>query len=165
MRELFSLGRSSWITKYELLQQLKSLGENKSEISKKLDIKIKELNRFEIHRDIPLIYVPDGIKNNSGTLLNEVFALNVHDNIKDYLYKRAILPEKHNLRITHSQIAKIKSMLKNTIGYHQMTIHNQINFLKKHVLNFEEVLIHYWQQMIDEITPEYYTESAPLFVQ
>jgi hypothetical protein len=149
LKRLFAFERSSWRIKYDLMRKLLNSGESEEDITRNLSITKTELNRYKIKSEVPRYYIPRGLKNNAATKLNRISKLQLDSKTKDFLYKKAVLPEGDPDRLIHDQLDVIIRMLNSVKGFHRLNLDSQI-YVFEQVLNYRSILNNYWQQMIDE---------------
>lgn len=102
LRRMLAYERTKWNVKYDLFQSLRRDHQQSTHtISKKLDIPLSTVNRFDLDERIPRKFIAIGIKNNAGDLLNKICrSRSIPINFKHILYNRVVLQDGDPARLT-----------------------------------------------------------------
>ncbi|WP_257347268.1 hypothetical protein [Pseudalkalibacillus decolorationis] len=150
LKKLYTFDRVPWLLKYDLIKLLIDKGETKPEVANQLQITPSQVERYQINKEVPRMYIQRGIKNNAATKLNRICKLDLESEIKMKLYDKAVLPEGHPERLIHDQIDAIVRMMSYTKGFLGLSSENQKTFLNDYVLEYRMVLEMLWQDKIND---------------
>ncbi|PFA22249.1 hypothetical protein CN373_10840 [Bacillus cereus] len=145
LRRLHNKGDSNKTSKQNILNKLSNQNLSLSQLTKMTGFTKQDLKEYHYNPSVPQKYI-----NNHSTeaTLNWIASLRLDAAVKEFLYERAGLPQKHQDRLTDTKRKFLHRFFRNTKRFNQLSAPKQINVLT-YAMNFERVVIECLQKKID----------------
>ncbi|EOO65347.1 MULTISPECIES: hypothetical protein [Bacillus cereus group] len=149
LQRMFHHQVTKWIDKHILISQMVYDEKSIDTISKKLGVNKSDIERYFIHPDIP-ISVIEKTYQNSGSFINleQIRKLKLHSFLKDRLYEKVVLPQRHVDRLTTDKLQKLKWVLKEK-NFYDLKREDQWDLIQQ-ALNYKGTLQSSWSREIQK---------------
>ena len=145
LQRMFHHQVTKWIDKHILISQMVYDEKSIDTISKKLGVNKSDIKRYFIHPDIPISVIEKAYQN-SGSFINleQIRKLKLHSFLKDRLYEKVVLPQRHIDRLTTDKLQKLKWVLKEK-NFYDLKREDQWDLIQQ-ALNYKGTLQSSWSR-------------------
>lgn len=149
LQRMFHHQVTKWIDKHILISQMVYDEKSIDTISKKLGVNKSDIKRYFIHPDIPISVIEKAYQN-SGSFINleQIRKLKLHSFLKDRLYEKVVLPQRHIDRLTTDKLQKLKWVLKEK-NFYDLKREDQWDLIQQ-ALNYKGTLQSSWSREIQK---------------
>lgn len=149
LRKMFHHQNTKWIDKHQLIHQMIYEAKNMEVIAKKIGVNTSDIKGYLVHPDIPMDIIKKAYRNQGSFInLEHIRKLKLHSFLKDRLYEKVVLPQRHVNRLTTEKLQKIKWVLKEEYFYN-LEYEDQWDLVQQ-ALNYKETLQSSWSREIQK---------------
>lgn len=118
LRRLHNKGDSNKISKERVLSKPQISKLSLSQVENLTGLTKKELSGYQYHLEVPKIFINH---NTTVNTLNWISSLNIDDDVKEFLYKRAGLSKRNNKRLTDEKRKLLQEFFKQAKRFEQLS--------------------------------------------